>query len=91
MTNPAPDATELAATLKRLIAYVTDCERRVLKGEILSLEGLDRNVTELCTAITALPRSASQPMEPDMAQLIDHLETLAGAMRAQQDKMQAHG
>jgi hypothetical protein len=70
---------------------VQDCERRVLKGEIMDLDGLDRNVIEICNALTSLPRQESQPLEPQMTRLIDLLEQLANSMKTQQEKMRAHG
>jgi hypothetical protein len=85
MTQTKPDAAELETRLKSVIDYVQDCERRVLRGEIMDLQGLDRNVIEICDAVANLPRKESQKIEDRMTQLIDMLEVLSKAMRAQQD------
>lgn len=85
----APEMTsdELAKRLKSVNDYVRDCERRVSLGEIMELDGLDRNVMELCDAIAALPQGESADFEKQMSSLIENLETLADAMRIQQDKV----
>jgi hypothetical protein len=85
------DAQDIEKRLKAIIDYVQDCERRVLKGEIMDLQGLDKNVVEICDAVAAMPRKESQGLEKRMSQLIDLLETLAGAMKAQQDKLATAG
>jgi hypothetical protein len=91
MTASKPDSTEVANRLKQTIEYVQDCERRVMKGEIMDLQGLDRNVIEICEAITTLPEGEGRALEKQMSKLIDGLEGLATSMKAQQDKMTAVG
>lgn len=89
MPSPKPDATEIETRLKSLIDYVNDCERRVVKGEIMDLQGLDRNVIEICDALTSLPRPEALALEDRMAILIERLDALAASMRAQQEKIKA--
>lgn len=95
MNHPSPgskpDSTEIAKRLRAVTDYVRDCERRVALGEIMELDGLDRNVMEICDGITKLPKEQGQLLEKQMATLIDDLEHLADAMRAQQDKMDPEG
>lgn len=79
---------EVAERLKAVTGYVRDCERRVLQGDIMDLQGLDKNVVEICDGIAALPPEEGQELEPSMAALIADLEKLAAVMREQHDKMQ---
>ncbi len=87
--GPEVTAAELAKRMKTVTDYVRDCERRVSLGEIMELDGLDRNVMELCDAIASLPKDDSVSLERQMSSLIENLETLADAMRIQQDKVAA--
>jgi hypothetical protein len=90
MPNPEqPDAQEIGTRLKSLIDYVQDCERRVLRGEIVDMQGLDRNVADVCTSLTALPRTDARNLEERMSMLVEKLGELAGAMREQQEKIKA--
>lgn len=79
-------ASEVAAQLKALIDYVRDCQARVMKGEIMDLQGLDLNVIEVCDTIAKMPKAEGQALEAQMNQLIDSLEVLASAMKEQQEK-----
>jgi hypothetical protein len=85
MTDKAKETTEVATRLKKIVDYVRDCQARVTKGEIMDLQGLDKNVIEVCDAITSLPEKDSQELEGQMAQLIESLEVLARTMKEQQD------
>jgi hypothetical protein len=76
---------ELAKRLKSITDYVRDCERRVTQGEIMDLQGLDNNVAEVCDLIAALPGKDGQELESQMTVLIASLETLADAMRKQDE------
>lgn len=90
MTSPEQiNADELAGRLKSVLDYVQDCDRRVSKGEIMDLQGLDKNVIILCDAIAGLPQKEAQAFEADMARLIEKLEVLAQSMKAQQEKFAA--
>ncbi|TAL29543.1 MAG: hypothetical protein EPN97_13360 [Alphaproteobacteria bacterium] len=84
-----PDSQELTQRLTSIIDYVRDCERRVNQGEILELDGLDRNVVSICDGISALPQEEGKRLEEQMSELIKDLERLAGAMREQQKKIEA--
>lgn len=86
-TGEKPTADDIARRLKSSIDYVRDCETRVTRGEIMDLEGLDKNVIDICDAIAALPREEAAPLEPTMTKLIAGLEQLARAMKEQQDKL----
>lgn len=86
---PNDAAAMLGTRLKSITDYVQDCERRVLKGEIMDLQGLDRNVIEVCDAVAALPPAEGRLLEGAMARLIEKLEELARSMREQQEKMKA--
>ena len=57
----------------------------------MDLQGLDKNVVEICDAVVNLPRKDSTELEKKMSVLIDQLETLARAMKSQQDKIAASG
>jgi hypothetical protein len=85
MTNPTPDATETAKRLKAIVDYVQDCQRRVTKGEIMDLQGLDNNVIEVCDAIAHLPEEEGRALEAQMSALIESLESLARTMKEQHD------
>jgi hypothetical protein len=83
-----PDSQELTQRLTSIIDYVRDCERRVNQGEIMELDGLDRQVVEICDGINTLPPEEGKKLEQQMSDLIKNLETLAGAMREQQKKIE---
>jgi hypothetical protein len=87
MTNKAEEAAVVAVRLKSIVEYVRDCQVRVAKGEIMDLQGLDKNVIDVCDAIGHLPEKEGEAMESQMSQLIDSLETLARMMKEQQDKI----
>ena len=73
--------------LKTIVAYVRDCETRVVRGDIPDMQGLDNKVTELCEEIATLPRSEGREMEHQMSQLVESLDMLAVAMKEQQDQL----
>jgi len=77
---------DIAKRLKAITDYVRDCERRVMQGEIMDLQGLDNNVVEVCDSIAKLPPKEGQELEAQMGTLIGDLEKLANAMREQQEK-----
>jgi hypothetical protein len=84
-----PDIAEIDTRLKSIIDYVQDCERRVMRGEIMDLKGLDRNVIEICEALGAMPRAEARTMEARMKSLVDRLDALAQSMKAHQEKARA--
>lgn len=86
MTNKAEDASTVAKRLKSIVDYVRDCQMRVGKGEIMDLQGLDKNVIDICDAIAALPEKEGQAMEDQMSLLIDSLEMLGRMLKEQQEK-----
>lgn len=86
MTAATPDAPSLPVRLKQVTDYVMDCERRVMRGEIMELQGLDDTVMEICNDVAALPQDEAQALEQNMTRLIDGLELLAEAIRAQEEQ-----
>lgn len=91
MTNKSEDAATVAKRLKSIVDYVRDCQIRVGKGEIMELEGLDKNVIEVCDAIARLPEEEGQAMEDQMTSLIDSLEMLGKMLKEQQEKFGLSG
>lgn len=89
MSEPKLDQAAIGPELKALLNYVQDCDRRVNRGEIMDLSGLDRKVIILCDAIAHMPQSDAVGFEPQMNELIKGLETLATSMKEQQAKMTA--
>ncbi len=87
MTGESSGAAAVGQRLKTIVDYVRDCRTRVNKGEIMDLQGLDKNVISLCDDIANLPEEESRAMEGRMSGLIDSLEELAQAMKEQQDKL----
>lgn len=85
MTNKENDAGAVGKRLKGIVDYVRDCQARVTKGEIMDLQGLDKNVIEVCNAIAQLPEKEGRALEAQMTQLIESLEVLARTMKEQQD------
>lgn len=83
------NAAETGKRLKMIIDYVRDCQARVTKGEIMDLQGLDKNVIEVCDAIAKLPKEEGGALEDQMGVLIDSLEVLARTMKEQNDKIEA--
>lgn len=86
MADGKPNRDELAERLQTVTAYVRDCERRVLQGDIMDLQGLDNNVLQICEDIAKLPQQDAQELEEPMQILIAGLETLANAMRAHDEQ-----
>ena len=82
---------DVGKTLKSIIDYVRDCQARVTKGEILDLQGLDKNVMEVCDAIAKLPEKEGHALESQMSVLIESLEVLARTMKEQQDLLAVSG
>jgi len=91
MTNKAEDASVVGQRLRAIVDYVRDCQVRVGKGEIMDLQGLDKNVIDVCDAIGRLPEKEGHALESQMSQLIDSLETLARMLKEQQDKFDLEG
>ncbi len=91
MTNKSTEASEVSKRLKALVDYICACQVRVSKGEIMDLQGLDKNVIGVCDAIGQLPEKEGQAMEEQLSSLIDSLEVLARTMREQQEKYAAGG
>lgn len=91
MTSPPADTAETSQRLTAIVDYVRDCENRVARGEIMDLQGLDRNVISLCEAIAALPPAEARQLEMRMLALIESLDRLAHGMKEQQDKLAAAG
>ncbi|MFH1157649.1 MAG: hypothetical protein V1721_02000 [Pseudomonadota bacterium] len=87
----ANNAAELGKRLKTIVDYVRECQARVTKGEILSLQGLDDKVIELCDDIAALPEKEGRCLESQMTLLIESLEILAGTMKEQQESFAGRG
>jgi hypothetical protein len=86
-----PETQEITQRLTAMIDYVRDCERRVNQGEIMDLDGLDKNVLNLCDGLGAIPHEDAKRLEPQMSDLIHDLEKLANAMRAMQKKIETEG
>lgn len=80
-----PDAQAVEKRLKSIVEYVHDCERRVIKGEIMDLQGLDQNVMVVCEEIAALPREQGRALESKMSQLISGLDALAVSIKKQHE------
>lgn len=85
MTDAAPKVEDVEQRLKAIVEYVQDCERRVLKGEIMELKGLDQNVMLVCEQIAALPREQGRSLESKMSQLIGGLDSLALSIKKQHE------
>ena len=85
----SPDLPDIETRLKAVIDYVQDCDRRVVRGEIMDLSGLDKNVIEICGAISTLAPADAKTLGDRMKNLVDKLDVLAASMRQQQEKMRA--
>ncbi|MCK4946336.1 MAG: hypothetical protein KAS59_08755 [Alphaproteobacteria bacterium] len=93
MTNKANDnkSAELEKRLKAIVNYVRECQARVTKGEILSLQGLDDKVVKLCDEISTLSENEGRILESQMSLLIESLEVLASGMKEQQEGFAGRG
>lgn len=91
MTNNLKTAADIGKSLKSIVDYVRDCQARVTKGEIMDLQGLDKNVMQVCDALATLPEAEGKALESQMTQLVEALEVLARAMKEQQEKLEAAG
>ena len=87
----AHEVTEVGKKMKVIVDYVRECQARVTKGEIMDLQGLDKNVMELCDAIAELPEKDGHSLEDQMGVLIESLEVLARTMKEQQSRFTPSG
>ncbi len=90
MTDQSTEAAAVGKRLQTIVDYVRDCQARVNKGEIMDLQGLDKNVISLCDDIANLPEEESRALEGRMSGLIDSLEALAQAMKDQHGQAGGH-
>ena len=74
-------AQEITARIEQVKTYIQDCERRITKGEVIPLVGLDKNVEEICNDIGELPESEAAGMEKKLSDLISALDKLVAAIR----------
>ena len=74
-------AQEITARIKQVKTYIQDCERRITKGEVIPLVGLDKNVEEICSDIAELPQEDAAGMEKKLSELIGALDKLVAAIR----------
>lgn len=74
-------AQEITARIEQVKTYIQDCERRITKGEVIPLVGLDKNVEEICNDIGALPENEAAGMEEKLSGLIAALDKLVAAIR----------
>jgi hypothetical protein len=77
---------EIEARLQHLITYVRDCERRVLLGEVMDLQGLDQSIAVLCEDVLTLPETDAKEMQSQMMKLIDQLDLLAQSIKDHHSK-----
>jgi hypothetical protein len=84
MTSNDNMAADVGKKLKSITAYVRDCQARVAKGEIMDLQGLDKNVIDVCDAVASLPPLEGHKLEKQMSVLIETLEELAESIKEQQ-------
>lgn len=91
MTAESLDKNEISTRLRAVQDYVLDCERRVSKGEIMDLQGLDNNIVVICEALSQLPKADAQELEPRLAMLIESLDRLAAGMKSQQGLFTSNG
>lgn len=87
MTQNKKNVDEIAKQLKSILDYIRDCQARVIKGEILSLQGLDKNVEDVCIALAEVPNGEAEVLGDLMTSMISELEVLADTMREQQERL----
>lgn len=85
-TGHTIDSAALFDHIKSVSDYVVDCERRARQGEIMDLQGLDRNVTDICNTLAQMERGEAQKLQSRLATLIEGLERLGDTMREEQKK-----
>ncbi len=81
------EAEDLDSKLKAITDYVLECQRRVLRGEIMDLSGLDVKVIEICKEIASVPPPGGRRHEPPLQALVGHLDELARLMQDYQKKI----
>jgi len=74
-------AQEITARIEQVKTYIQDCERRITKGEVIPLVGLDKNVEDICNDIGALSEDEAAGMEEKLSNLIGALDKLVAAIR----------
>jgi len=74
-------AQEITARIEQVKTYIQDCERRITKGEVIPLVGLDKNVEDICNDINDLPQEDAAGMEQKLSALIGALDKLVAAIR----------
>jgi len=90
MTAPGPAgaAAENAAALAMMVEAMTGAvalaRALVLVGRRIDLEGLDREIGEMCAEAIELPREHGRPLLPPLVALHAEVDALIGELRARE-------
>ena len=85
MSDKSQEALDLDKDLKQATDYVRDCQARIIKGDLMELQGLDKTVINMCDRIAELPDGEAKELEDKMAVLIKALEALAVTIKEYQE------
>lgn len=70
--------------LARTTSYIRECQARISKGEIMDLQGLDKNVGAMCEDIQKLPQEEARALAEKMEYLIQSLDELSQVIRGRE-------
>ncbi len=79
------NVVDIKDRLSNTTNYIRDCQSRVNKGEIMDLQGLDKNVVSVCDDIHKLPHEEALELKTKMELLIKSLGELSDAIQDIQD------
>jgi len=68
--------------------FILESQDKVRGGEMVSLAGLDEKVATICAQVVALPADDAHDLQPLMAEMIGHLESLSNALKEFKDSLQ---
>lgn len=78
--DTATDVASLAAALEQLTETLVLARVLVQSGAAIDLDGLDKEVADLCADAVALPRAEGRDMATPLADLLTEIEQLQRAM-----------
>lgn len=77
------DVARIRRGLEEVAGAVSLARGKISEGQLVDLNGLERRVDELCTAVLEQDRNDAQTLRPALLTLIDDLNRLSEELKAQ--------
>jgi uncharacterized protein YdcH (DUF465 family) len=71
-----------------LLTRIEDAKREVDAGTLGDMNALNKDITDVCTAIQNGPPATAKALQKDMGRIILKLDELAASITAYKDKLQ---